>query len=503
MDTNHEYPDTAPIPDIVAVLVDFARLTQHILGGSTLESHDTSAHLLLLRLLSLCELQRGALLLSTQYHTESQRSFWSSLAKRKTLRILARHKVNEDDLPTLLKTFSNHQDGNKQLVLFNADWIICQHAISVPGSTHHHGSTEPFKAPSSSTLRFFLLGETERQAHAHQAALERGQAMWPLVADAVGTVIVSLLQAEHLHDMEAEMHHRDLQQMELLKAELLAAVSHELRSPLTSVKGYAATLLRHERRVSREERHEFLLAIHDASQRLESVTDRLLKMSQLETASVPLQRSPVDLAYIVREAISVKEGDIGETGDPDAESPLQHDSSVPQPKCTFVVHIEDAHGYSTHKVPLIYADRRLLREVLDHLLENALQYSPEGGTVEIGLRTIEPEQMYQLSQEFAHPSGVHRSPIVFPPTWAPDQPALELWVQDHGIGIAEAHLQQIFQRFYRVDTSLTRAVNGLGLGLTICQQIIALHDGLLWVESEEGKGSTFYVLLPIDESAIS
>jgi len=69
--------------------------------------------------------------------------------------------------------------------------------------------------------------------------------------------------------------------------------------------------------------------------------------------------------------------------------------------------------------------------------------------------------------------------------------------------IAEAHLEQIFQRFYRVDTSLTRAVNGLGLGLTICQQIIALHDGLLWVESEEGKGSTFHVLLPIDEQALS
>jgi len=444
MDTNHEHPDTASTPDIVAVLVDFARLTQHILGGSTPDAHETSAHLLLLRLLSLCELQRGALLLSTQYHTEAQQSFWSSLAERKTLRILARHKLNEDDLPTLLKTFSNHQDGDRQMVLFNAGWIICQHAISVPGSTHYHGSTEPLKAPFSSTLRFFMLGETERQARSRQTTLEQRQVMWPLVADAVGTVVVSLLQAEHMHDLETEMHHRDLQKMELLKAELLAAVSHELRSPLTSVKGYAATLLRHERRISREERHEFLLAIHDASQRLESVTDRLLKMSQLETASVPLQRSPVDIAYIVREAISVKEQGQGEAGTPDAEL-LPHSGGVSQTKCTFVVQVEDAHGYPTHNVPLIYADRRLLREVLDHLLENAIQYSPEGGIVEIGLSMRGPEQMYLLSQEFAHPSGVHRSPIVFPPSWAPDRPSVELWVQDHGIGIAEAHLEQIFQ----------------------------------------------------------
>ena len=502
MDIHHEHPDTASTPDIVAVLVDLARLTQHILGGSTPDSHEDFAHLLLLRLLSLCELQRGALLLSTQYHTESQRSFWSSLAERKTLRILARHKINDEELPTLLKTFADHQDGDIQMVLFDADWIICQHAISVPGSIHHHGSTEPFKVPFSSTLRFFVLGETKRQARSRQATLEQEQAVWPLVADVVGTVIVSLLQAEHMHDLETEMHHRDLQQMELLKAELLAAVSHELRSPLTSVKGYAATLLRHERRISREERHEFLLAIHDASQRLEGITDRLLKMSQLETATMPLQRSPVDLVYVVREAISAKEQDMREAGASDPEPPLQ-DGSVPRTKCTFVVHIEDGHGHPAHSVPLIYADRRLLREVLDHLLENAMQYSPEGGTVEIGLRTRGPEQMYLLAQEFARPSVVHRSPIVFPPSWAPNQPSVELWIQDHGIGIAEAHLEQIFQRFYRVDTSLTRVVNGLGLGLTICQQIIALHDGLLWVESEEGKGSTFHVLLPIDEQALS
>jgi signal transduction histidine kinase len=388
------------------------------------------------------------------------------------------------------------------MVLSEANWIIYQHTMSVPGPIHSQKSIEPLNAPFSSALRFFVLGEAEQQALSRQAIGEQGKAVWQLVADAVGMVIISLLQTVHLHDLETEMHQRDLQHMELLKAELLATVSHELRSPLTSVKGYAATLLRHERRISLEERHEFLLAIHAASQRLEAITDRLLKMSQLETEMVPLQRAPVDLLYVVREAISVKELDRAETDASGTELP-QKQESVPQTMCRFVVHIEDGYGHPTESVPLICADRRLLREVLDHLLENAIQYSPKGGIVEVGLRTRGAEQTSLLTQEFAHSSGLHRSPIVFPPSWVPDQPSVELWVQDHGIGIAQVHLEQIFQRFYRVDTSLTRAVNGLGLGLTICQRIIALHDGLLWVESEEGKGSTFHVLLPIDELVLS
>ena len=101
----------------------------------------------------------------------------------------------------------------------------------------------------------------------------------------------NILLAERIYELEAAADHKALREMELFKAELLATVSHELRSPLASVKGYAATLLRHERRISREERHEFLLAIKEASDRLEAVIDRLLEISQLETAGITIQRS--------------------------------------------------------------------------------------------------------------------------------------------------------------------------------------------------------------------
>src|SRR5258706_13005899 len=128
--------------------------------------------------------------------------------------------------------------------------------------------------------------------------------MLPNVANAAGAVIVNLLLAERAHELEYAAMREALDGMELLKAELLGTVSHELRSPLASIKGYAATLLRHERRLSREERHQFLLAINEASDLLELIIERLLEMSQLETGEITIQRSVVDPAHLDAEAIS-------------------------------------------------------------------------------------------------------------------------------------------------------------------------------------------------------
>src|SRR5712692_11860762 len=97
------------------------------------------------------------------------------------------------------------------------------------------------------------------------------------------------------------------QETESFKSELLATMGHELRGPLTAIKGYAATLLRHERRISREERHEFLVAIAAASDRLERIIDRLLEMSQLESGTMSVERSPVDVARLAHEAITAAE----------------------------------------------------------------------------------------------------------------------------------------------------------------------------------------------------
>src|SRR5579863_3506567 len=95
--------------------------------------------------------------------------------------------------------------------------------------------------------------------------------------------------------------------IETLKADVLGTVSHELRGPLTAIKGYAMTLLRHERHLAREERRQYLQAINEASDRLEVIIERLLEVSQLETEQITLQLSPVDMASLAREAIAALE----------------------------------------------------------------------------------------------------------------------------------------------------------------------------------------------------
>jgi signal transduction histidine kinase len=268
---------------------------------------------------------------------------------------------------------------------------------------------------------------------------------------------------------------RAIQEIELFKAELLATVSHELRSPLASIKGYTATLLRHERRISRVERREFLVAIQEASNRLELIIDRLLEMSQLETGAIQIASSAVDVVRLVREAIAVSQ---------------QRISSHPSDDVSFHLHLKDGAGQLTHEEPLIKADPRCLREVLDHLLENAVNYSPEGGAIDVILRPVPQGLVHEVRAEstMARPSATITRHM------------LEICVCDHGVGIPPEHLERIFDRFHRVDTRLTRETSGLGLGLTICKYLVELQEGLIWAESCPAGGSAFHVWLPLEEA---
>jgi signal transduction histidine kinase len=264
-----------------------------------------------------------------------------------------------------------------------------------------------------------------------------------------------------------------LRQADRLKAELLGTVSHELRSPLAVIKGYTATLLRHEHRLSQEERHEYLLAIDGACDRLEVLVNQLLEMSQLETGSLKLHSVPVDVEHIVREAgVAFEEWLISGAS---RDHRIELDIAGP--------------------LPPVEADPRLLRNAIDILLENALKYSPAGGTIRIRLEIVrDPLDSAQNATRASAGTPAGSSPF----KGMPD--VLIISIEDSGIGIPTEHLDQIFDRFHRVDTGLTREVSGLGLGLSICKRIMDLHGGSVWGESTEGEGSTFFLALPLSLS---
>jgi len=268
-------------------------------------------------------------------------------------------------------------------------------------------------------------------------------------------------------------------------------VSHELRTPLASIKGYAATLLRHERRISREERREFLVEIGAASDRLERSIDRLLEISQLESGTMSVERSPVDVVRLAQEAMVTAQ---------------QHISALSPGHFTFHLRLKDASGFPTQEEPLIMADPRRLREVLDHLLENAITYSPEGGVIDV---MVQPMQALLPDRQASRGNGKvevllvsddgHLERTDVQPAGQQVRQMVELCVCDHGLGIPTEHLERIFDRFHRVDQRLTREQSGLGLGLTICKHIVELHDGLIWAERCPDGGSALHVQLPVDK----
>jgi signal transduction histidine kinase len=243
-----------------------------------------------------------------------------------------------------------------------------------------------------------------------------------------------------------------------------------------------------------QERHEFLFTIKDACERLERIIARMLELAQLETGEVTLQLSPVNLPHLIRETIIARESRPGQQ---------QGEGSIAQSRdhSVLILHLEDSSGLPTQEDPVIQADRRLLENMLFHLLENAWRHSPKEASIDAVIRPVLGVRQVRQSNLPPEAEGDEtnrpREGRVLTVT-AESLPMVEICIQDRGSGIASAHLEHIFERFHRADMQLTRDGGGLGLGLAICRYIVALHQGKIWVESAVGEGSIFHIQLPID-----
>lgn len=469
--------------ELAIVLQDLARLAQRAGTAADRQSTDIIASAMLERLLVLFGAQHGALLLDTQGNLEPGQYYLPSSLHENDVRVLALHGIGEEDSDVLLSvspsTGRNRQPGHE--LSCSVTYRLPVGQLMLENRHLQTGELEALPELSSSESAhlleaLLLMSWDDVEDRACSVAIEHAHVLLPYVADGAGAVIVNLLLAERVHELEHTAMREALEGMELLKAELLGTVSHELRSPLASIKGYAATLLRHERRLSREERHQFLLAINEASDRLEIIIERLLEMSQLDTKAIGLAYSPVDVARLAQEAITTAEQRV-----------VTHHPE----RFRFMLRIEKFDGIPDSAVPLILADPRRLREVLDNLLENAIKYSPDGGTVTVVICPAAPDKV-PGSLSIMNREDAHQSKDVLPRM-------LEICVIDAGIGIPAEHLERIFDRFHRVDMRLTREVNGLGLGLAISRHIVEMHGGVIWAESPDQGGSIFHVLLPLQE----
>jgi two-component system, OmpR family, phosphate regulon sensor histidine kinase PhoR len=244
-------------------------------------------------------------------------------------------------------------------------------------------------------------------------------------ADANGAVLV-------LHDIT------ELRRLERVRRDFVANVSHEFKTPLTAIQGFAETLLGGALD-DKANRKRFVEIIREHARRLARLTDDMLKLSRIEAGRLELELRPIRVETLVNGCL--------ETTRPRAESKgLQ-------------LHIQLPSG-----LPPIHGDVAQLGEVLQNLLDNAVQYTPSGGGI-----TVEARQ--------------NGHEIIFT-------------VADTGIGVPESDLERIFERFYRVDAARSREAGGTGLGLAIARHIVEAHGGRIWVESAVGQGSRFHFSVP-------
>ena len=231
-----------------------------------------------------------------------------------------------------------------------------------------------------------------------------------------------------LHDIT------ELRRLERVRRDFVANVSHEFKTPLTAIQGFAETLLGGALD-DKANRARFVEIIRDHARRLARLTDDLLKLSRIEAGRLELEMRPIRVEALVNGCV--------ETARLKAESKgLRINVQLPE------------------GIPQVRGDGAQLGEVLQNLLDNALQYTPSGGQIDV--------------------------------TAASNGDGVTFTVTDTGIGIPESDLERIFERFYRVDAARSREAGGTGLGLAIARHIVDAHGGKIWVESAVGQGSRFH-----------
>lgn len=248
---------------------------------------------------------------------------------------------------------------------------------------------------------------------------------------------------------------RDVTQERLMdraKTEFVSIASHQLRTPIGIMKWYAESLLAGEMGALTVEQHDYIQEIHRGSLRMARLVTALLYTSRLDLGTMSVSPQPTDLVRVARGALAELRGTI-----------LQKS-----------ITLREAYAKD---LPKALVDPELFRIILSNLLSNAVKYTPARGQVTLSITQQAPNSLGNASTTHAR--------------------QLLLMVEDTGMGIPKAQQQGIFQKMFRADNAREQDPNGTGLGLYIAKSILDQMNGRIWFTSVEGKGTTFFVMLPL------
>ena len=303
---------------------------------------------------------------------------------------------------------------------------------------HHSGTGQAIDFETRSLLGVPMLAEG-RKVGVLEAINKISGGFSSDDVDTLNTLASIAAIAIHRAGLIAQLRdaNEQLSQLDQLKTNFIAIASHELRTPLAIILGYLSII---QEDVGGQEVEKVL----QASIRLRSLMEGMFNLRYIDTGQANLNLTRLCLSPMVSEVVGQQQG------------------------------LTEARGLTIDWAPPeetydVLADQEALQLVLNNLISNAIKFTPAGGHINVSLT----------------------------------RRAAEIWVSvaDDGIGIPESHHQRIFDRFYQVEDHLTRGHEGLGIGLAVAQELLAVQNGRIWVESQEGQGSTFTFALPLAASS--
>lgn len=246
----------------------------------------------------------------------------------------------------------------------------------------------------------------------------------------------------NMRDISGTKELEKLKKIDKMKNEFISTMSHELRTPLASIKAYSETIFNSLEALDKDTLTEFMKTILTESEHLENLLNNVLDFSKLETHSLDLEKSKFNLIELIKEVTnSLKD--------------LSQDKKVDIVNETEIQKLE------------VYLDKVRIKQALANLIQNALKYSDNNKEQKKVIISLED-----------------------------NDEKIKIIIEDNGIGIPEQEIPKIYDKFYRVDSSLTYEVQGTGIGLSIVKEIIETHDGSIEAESELGKGTKFTIEIP-------